>query len=80
MWGGSIALNAVLLMRDVYPGSRFFSIPDPRFNNNKNLFSHLFFRHNFHKIANYLVSEQMQNKFFELIGKELCIFIPNNCY
>ncbi len=36
IWGGSIALNAVLLIRDGYPESRFFSIPDPRSNNNKN--------------------------------------------
>jgi hypothetical protein len=64
MWGGSIALNAVLLIRDVYPGSRFFPIPDPRSNNNKNLLSHPFFGHTFNKSENYLVFEQVQNKFF----------------
>jgi hypothetical protein len=63
----------VLRIRDVYPGSRFLAIPDPRSRipdpktatkeRGKKISCHNFFcSHKFHKIENYLIFEMLKKK------------------
>jgi hypothetical protein len=82
-------LSAVLLIRDVYPGSQIliFSIPDPESNNNKKeeggkLLSYFFVAINFPNLEIILFLNRYRNKFEPIVKefKYLSIFNPKNCY
>jgi hypothetical protein len=74
--------NAVLRIRDVYPGSRILilPIPDPGFKtatkerDEKNLLSYFFCNHKFRKIEYYFIFEMLKKKIWANFQRIIEVF------
>ncbi len=75
-------LFTVLLIRDVFPGSWFLPIPDPKTetkDRGEKKFVVLPFCHNFHKIENYFSYEEQKKKVWANFQRIIELFTQKNC-